>query len=115
VREASRRGYLSEIISTPLFCDGDESCLLERLNGLAPTTFLSGSRPFVFLDPTAKRQIAEGIRTANIVRVHTLRNPINTLVRLEKGPRRAPNEPLDDRHRDTARSVQAMYEVRSFT
>jgi carbamoyltransferase len=26
------------------------------------------------------------------------------------GPRRAPNDPLDDRHRDIARSVQAMYE-----
>src|SRR5262249_55035923 len=90
VREASRRGYLSEIISTPLFCDGDESCLLERLNGLAPTTFLSGSRSFIFLDPTAKRQIAAGIRTANIVHVHTLWNPINTLVRHECARQRRP-------------------------
>jgi carbamoyltransferase len=30
------------------------------------------------------------------------------------GPRRAPNDPLDDRHRDIARSVQAMYEEAFF-
>ena len=27
------------------------------------------------------------------------------------GPRRAPDEPIDDRHRDIARSAQAMYEI----
>jgi carbamoyltransferase len=30
------------------------------------------------------------------------------------GPRRAPSDPLDDRHRDIARSVQAMYEEAFF-
>jgi carbamoyltransferase len=30
------------------------------------------------------------------------------------GPRRAPNDPLDDRHRDIARSMQAMYEEAFF-
>src|SRR5262249_58399995 len=30
------------------------------------------------------------------------------------GPRRATNDPLDDRHRDIARSVQAMYEEAFF-
>jgi len=30
------------------------------------------------------------------------------------GPRRAPNDPFDDRHRDIARSVQAMYEEAFF-
>ena len=30
------------------------------------------------------------------------------------GPRRAPDEPLDDRHRDIARSVQSMYEEAFF-
>jgi carbamoyltransferase len=30
------------------------------------------------------------------------------------GPRRLPNEPLEDRHRDTARSAQAMYEEAFF-
>src|SRR5256884_2209375 len=30
------------------------------------------------------------------------------------GPRRVPNDPLDDRHRDIARSVQAMYEEAFF-
>ena len=64
--------------------------LLEQLNGLAPTTFLSGSRPFFLLDPTANRQIAECIRTANIVHVHTLWNPINSLVRQECARQRRP-------------------------
>ena len=30
------------------------------------------------------------------------------------GPRRAPDDPLEDRHRDIARSVQAMYEEAFF-
>src|SRR6185437_16637341 len=30
------------------------------------------------------------------------------------GPRRQPDEPLEDRHRDIARSVQAMYEEAFF-
>ena len=30
------------------------------------------------------------------------------------GPRRAPHDPLDDRHRDIARSVQGMYEEAFF-
>jgi glycosyltransferase involved in cell wall biosynthesis len=90
VREASKRGYLSEIISTSLFCDDNGSCLLKRLNALAPTTFLSDCGPFVLLNSTAKRQIAEGIRTADIVHVHTLWNPINTLVRRECARQRRP-------------------------
>jgi glycosyltransferase involved in cell wall biosynthesis len=90
VRESSRHGYISEIISTPLFCEGDESCVLKRLNGLAPTTFLPSSRSFIYLNSTAKHQIAAGIRTANIVHVHTLWNPINTLVRHECAHQRRP-------------------------
>ena len=48
VRETSRLGHLSEIISTPLFCNGDEQILLQRLNELAPPTFLLRSGTFDF-------------------------------------------------------------------
>src|SRR5262245_2244460 len=81
VREASRLGHLSEIISTPLFCDGDQQALLQRLNELAPTTFLPESRVFAPLHRPAWRQVSDSIRTADIVHLHTLWNPINLVVR----------------------------------
>lgn len=85
VRESSRLGHLSEIISTPLFCRGDERMLLEGLNELAPTTFLSRSRRFALLHPPTWRQIGESIRTADIVHLHTVWNPINVIVRRQCG------------------------------
>jgi glycosyltransferase involved in cell wall biosynthesis len=83
VEEASGAGHLSEIISTKLFCDGDETVLLKQLNELAPTTFLPSCRPFVPLRRFARQQLAKSIRATHIVHVHTLWNPINVLVRLE--------------------------------
>jgi glycosyltransferase involved in cell wall biosynthesis len=83
VQEAGRAGHLSEIISTSLFCNGDETILLNRLNELTATTFLPSYRPFVLLDRMARQQLAKSIRAADIVHVHTLWNPINVLVRLE--------------------------------
>ena len=85
VRETSRLGHLSEIISTPLFCHGDEGILLQQLNELAPTTFLSRSRTFAFLHGPTRRQFGESIRTADIVHLHTLWNPINVIARQECG------------------------------
>ena len=90
VREASRRGHLSEIMSTPLFCDGDESLWLQQLNELAPTTFFTGCRPLVLLHRMAQQQLARSIRSADIVHVHTLWNPINVLVRRECERHRRP-------------------------
>src|SRR5262245_33296039 len=90
VREAIKRGHLSEIMSTPLFCDGAESLWLQQLNELAPTTFLPGSRPLVLLCRMAQKQLAWSIRSADIVHVHTLWNPINVLVRRECARYRRP-------------------------
>jgi glycosyltransferase involved in cell wall biosynthesis len=81
VRETRRLGHLSEIISTPLFCDGDERSLLQRLNELAPTTFLSASRTFAFLHGPTWHQFSESIRAADIVHVHSLWNSINVIAR----------------------------------
>src|SRR5262249_36006605 len=81
VREARRLGHMSEIISTSLFCDGDEPMMLQRLNELAPTTFLSRFRTFLPL--LSRRQLVESVRSADIVHVHTLWNPINAMVRRE--------------------------------
>jgi len=83
VRETRKLGHLPEIISTPLYCDGDQSTLLQRLNELAPTTFLPGWRSFDVLQRLARRQLAASIRSAEIVHVHTLWNPINIVVRRE--------------------------------
>jgi glycosyltransferase involved in cell wall biosynthesis len=90
VREATRLGHLSEIISTPVFCEGDQQGLLQRLNELAQTTFLPGSRAFAPLHGPAWRQLSESIRTADIVHLHTLWSPINLMVRQECARYRRP-------------------------
>jgi glycosyltransferase involved in cell wall biosynthesis len=80
-REAGRSGHTTEIVSTPMFCRGDEPALLARLNALAPTTFLAPSRTRSLLDGRSWRQLDESIRAADIVHVHTIWNPINLMVR----------------------------------
>src|SRR5262252_9600786 len=83
VREIGKLGYASEIVSTPLFCNGEHHSLLQRLNTLAPTTFLSGSGilpPFYGAD---RGLLAERISTADVVHLHTIWNPINDQVRRE--------------------------------
>src|SRR5262249_5571446 len=97
VRETSRLGHLSEIISTPRFCHGDdERTLLQRLNELAPTTFLLRSRTFASLHQLSRRQhqLGERIRTADMVHVHSLWDPINVMVRPECARHRRPYVPM---------------------
>src|SRR5262245_34346849 len=83
VRESSRLGHASEIISTPLFCDGDEETLVERLNELSPTTFLSRFKNPASLHWRFRHQLGESICVADIIHLHTLWNPINIVVRQE--------------------------------
>jgi glycosyltransferase involved in cell wall biosynthesis len=90
VRETIRLGHESEIISTPLFCDGDRTILLKRLNELAPTTFLPRSRIFAPFHTANRHRLGDSIRTADIVHVHTLWNPINVVVRQECARHRRP-------------------------
>ena len=81
IHESSRLGHVSEIVTTSLFCDGDTSALLQRLNGFATTTCLPQRGAGLLLSKTARQKIVERIQSAHIVHVHTLWNPINTLVR----------------------------------
>jgi glycosyltransferase involved in cell wall biosynthesis len=81
VEESKGFGCISEIVTTSLFCDGDSSVLLEHLNRIATTTCLVQRGPGLFFSQTAGRKIVKKIRLADIVHVHTLWNPINTLVR----------------------------------
>src|SRR5215510_11766695 len=90
VRETNRLGHLSEIISAPLYCQGDERILLQRLNELAPTTFLPQSRTPAPLHGPTRRQPSESVRTSDIVHLHTLWNPINVLLRRECARHRRP-------------------------
>src|SRR6266540_1277690 len=90
VREIIKHGHLSEIISSPLFCKGDQGILLERLNELAPTTFVSPSRIFTPLPGATQRQVSETIRVSDIVHLHTLWHPINVVVRKECARHRRP-------------------------
>src|SRR5258707_697008 len=78
VRETTRLGHRSQIISTPLFCNDDERVLLQRLNELTPTAFVSPSRFLAPMLGLVQRQISEMIGTADIVHLHTLWHPINT-------------------------------------
>src|SRR4029077_21023233 len=82
-REAGKAGHLSEIISTSLYCDGDQHVLVKRLNELAPTTLISRWGALSFLDNATRRQLGQSIRAADIVHIHTLWNPINAVARLE--------------------------------
>jgi glycosyltransferase involved in cell wall biosynthesis len=90
VRETIRLGHSAQIISTALLCGGDAPALLQRLNALAPTTFVSQSRTFLPLDRSARHQLGEGVRRADIVHLHTLWHPINIVVRRECARYRRP-------------------------
>jgi len=83
VREASKLGHVSEIISTTLFCDGDEQALLHRLNEFAPTTFISQFRSLTLLNERSRRKLRQSVRAADIVHLHTLWSPLNVIVRWE--------------------------------
>jgi glycosyltransferase involved in cell wall biosynthesis len=74
-RETSKLGHSSEIISTPLFCDGDQWDLLKRLNGLAPTTFLSRFGEL-------GSQLGQSVRSADIVHIHTLWSTLTAMARV---------------------------------
>src|SRR5215831_14087677 len=81
IQESNRSGCVSEIVTTSLFCDGDPSALLKRLGDFATTTCLTQGGAGLLLSQTARQKIAEKIQLADIVHVHTLWNPISTLVR----------------------------------
>jgi glycosyltransferase involved in cell wall biosynthesis len=83
IRETTRCGHQSEIISTPLFCSGDEKKLLRRLNELAPTAFFPKSKASLLISRKVRDQLEQSVRAADIVHVHTLWNPINFLIRRE--------------------------------
>ena len=83
VRETNKLGHSSEIISTPLFCNGDQQMLVERLSGLARTIFVSPSRTLGPLHRQTRRQLKECICVADIVHLHTLWHPINDIARRE--------------------------------
>jgi len=80
-QEAKRFGCASDIVATSQFSEGYSSAVLEHDNGVARTTYLVQRGLELFFSRTARYKIAEKIRLANIVHVHTIWNPINTLVR----------------------------------
>jgi glycosyltransferase involved in cell wall biosynthesis len=81
IQESNRFGCVSEIITTSLFCDGDVSAVMERLNTFAMTTCLAHRGFELLLSQPTRQKIVERIKSADIVHVHTLWNPLNTLVR----------------------------------
>jgi glycosyltransferase involved in cell wall biosynthesis len=81
VRELGQLGHHSEIVSTALYCQGDQAALLDRLNRLAPTTFLPRQKLGTFFYSAVARRMLEIIRNVDIVHVHTLWNPINLQAR----------------------------------
>jgi glycosyltransferase involved in cell wall biosynthesis len=81
IQESNRSGCASEIVTTSLFCDDDPSTLFKRLNDFATTTCLAQRSAGLLLSQTARQKIVERIQVADIVHVHTVWNPMNTLVR----------------------------------
>ena len=90
VRETNKLGHKSSILSTALFCDGDERALLQRLNQLAPTTFLSQFGALISLSGRARRQFGESVRNADLIHLHTLWSPLNIVARWECKRNRRP-------------------------
>jgi glycosyltransferase involved in cell wall biosynthesis len=81
IRESNRLGHRSQIISTPSYCNGDQGNLLERLEQLAPTTFLNFLEILPALSRTGAAKINKHVRQADIVHVHTLWSPLNVAAR----------------------------------
>lgn len=81
VAEANCLGHSSEIISTTKFCRGDELSLKERLEQLAPTTFLTELETVPFVSRKARETIDAHVRRADLVHVHTLWRPLNVAAR----------------------------------
>jgi glycosyltransferase involved in cell wall biosynthesis len=81
IRETNRLGHRSQIISTPSYCNGDQSNLQERLEQLAPTTFLNGLETLPIVSRTGAAKINAHVRHADIVHVHTLWSPLNVSAR----------------------------------
>jgi glycosyltransferase involved in cell wall biosynthesis len=81
IRESNRLGHRSQIISTPNYCNGDQSNLLKRLEQLAPTIFLNFLEILPILSRTGAAKINKHVRQADIVHVHTLWSPLNVSAR----------------------------------
>jgi glycosyltransferase involved in cell wall biosynthesis len=81
VRETKKLGHVSEIVSSALYCDGDEQTLRDRLNDLTPTSLYSAWSSLGLFDGATRRGIAAAVKNADIVHIHTLWNPINAVVR----------------------------------
>jgi glycosyltransferase involved in cell wall biosynthesis len=81
IRESSRLGHRSQIISTPSYCDGDQSNLQERLEQLAPITFLTALQTLPAFSGTGAASIDAHVQRADIVHVHTLWRPLNVSAR----------------------------------
>jgi glycosyltransferase involved in cell wall biosynthesis len=81
ITEANRLGHRSHILSTPSYCNGDQSDLQKRLEQLAPTTFLNAIETLPVLSQTGAATIDARVQRADIVHVHTLWSPLNVSAR----------------------------------
>src|SRR4051794_22997509 len=81
VAEANRLGHSSEIVSTFVLCNGDDSALRKRLEKLAPSTFLTSLETVPVVSRTGADKLNALVRQADIVHVHTLWSPLNVAAR----------------------------------
>jgi glycosyltransferase involved in cell wall biosynthesis len=81
ITATNRLGHASEIVSTFALCNGDDGILRKRLEGLAPTTFLTGFETVPVVSRTGADKVGALVRRADIVHVHTLWSPLNVAIR----------------------------------
>ena len=81
IAETNRSGHSSEIVSTLALCNGDDGILRERLERLAPSTFLTGLETVPVVSRTGADKLDALVRRADIVHVHTLWSPLNVAAR----------------------------------
>ena len=81
VRQTSKLGHSSEIISTVAYCNGDQEGVLKRLNELTPTALLPEIGSVVPVSGSIRRQVGNSVQAADVVHVHTLWSGLNTVAR----------------------------------
>lgn len=79
VKHMAPLGCEPRIVFTPLFSSGDASSLVRDVNQIAPAMMLERAGLQLFGDKRARAQVAEMVKSSDIVHVHTLWNPLNRL------------------------------------
>src|SRR5262249_40608537 len=81
IAQTSKRGHISEIITTPAMLDKDEWTTRAGIEWATSVKLIARHGRLASLFDSSAQELEQPVRQAEIVHVHTLWNPINYLVR----------------------------------